>query len=83
MSAPNPYQGLSLEQLTELLERVQLHLRRAEREQSQPRARPQARRPLYRHPLDRQITWDGEGQPPSWFEIALEQGRRPEDLRLD
>lgn len=36
----------------------------------------------YANPADKSDTWSGRGRKPRWFEAALREGKRPEDLAV-
>ena len=36
----------------------------------------------YRNPADANETWSGRGRKPRWFELALAEGKSPDDLLI-
>lgn len=36
----------------------------------------------YRNPADHDQTWSGRGRKPRWFELALAEGKSPDDLLI-
>ncbi|HYW76893.1 MAG TPA: H-NS family nucleoid-associated regulatory protein [Gammaproteobacteria bacterium] len=66
------------------------HSKPREREASAPQAQsgrtPRSghkARPVYAHPVDRNKTWDGQGDMPQWLRDALSFGRRLEEFRVE
>ena len=66
------------------------HSKPRERDASAPQA-PSGRTPrsghkprtVYAHPVDRNKTWDGQGDMPQWLRDALSFGRRLEEFRVE
>lgn len=38
--------------------------------------------PKYANPEDAQDTWSGRGRKPRWFEAAMKEGKKPEDVAI-